>query len=160
MKIFYRKRKGKNNMKLKLFSRIQEFKQGNKTIKKRVYSTLMSLKVVGEEEKGAQKKYVNLKFREGIKTDYLKRGYIEIVDSPEYINYPFKYEIKDVKDDKGNVVLDANGKPKKEYPCVWIRKDDFKYTEVLKNNNQSLFDVTEEQDEEPNETPELPFNED
>ena len=137
---------------------MQEFTQGNKTIKKRVYSTLMNLVVVGEEEKGAQKKYVNLKFREGIDTTKIRRGYIEIIDDSEHINYPYKYQILDLVDDKGKPILDKNGKQKKEYPCVWIRKDDFKYTEVLKNNNQSLFDVTEEQDEQSSDAPELPFN--
>jgi len=146
-------------MKLKLFSRMQEFKRGNKTIKTKVFSTLMNLVVVGEEDKGAQKKYLNLKFRQDIDTSKLNRGYIEIEDTPENINYPYKYQILDLVDDKGKPILDANGKQKKEYPCVWIRKDCFKYTEVLKkNNHQNLFVVDDEPEETPDECPELPFN--
>ena len=146
-------------MKLKLFSRIQEFKRGNKTIKTKVFSTLMNLVVVGEEDKGAQKKYLNLKFRQDIDTSKLVRGYIEIEDNPENINYPYKYEIKDAKDENGNPIKDKDGNIKKEYPCVWIRKDCFKYNEVLqKNNHQNLFVVDDEPEETPEESPELPFN--
>lgn len=140
-------------MKLKLFSRIQEFTQVQKNgkekiVKARVYSTLMNLIVVGEEDKGPQKKYLNLKFRQGIDTSKLIRGYIEIEDNPENINYPFKYEI--TQDEKGN----------KLYPCVWIRKDCFKYTEVLKkNNHQDLF-VVDDEEETSQDAPELPFDDD
>lgn len=138
-------------MKLKLFSRIQEFEQMQKNgktkkVKARVYSTLMNIVVVGEEDKGPQKRYLNLKFRQGIDTSKLIRGYIEIKDDKEFINYPYKYEIK------------TNEDGTKEYPCVWIRKDDFKYTEVLaKNNHQNLF-VVDDEEETPEESPELPFN--
>lgn len=135
-------------MKLKLFSRMQEFKQGKKIVKTRVFSTLMNIIVVGEEDKGAQKKYLNLKFRQGIDTSKLVRGYIEIEDIPENINYPFKYEI--TKDEETG---------KDIYPCVWVRTDKFKYIEVLKkNNHQNLFVVDDEEEETPEESPELPFN--
>ena len=146
-------------MKLKLFSRMQEFKRGSKTVKTKVFSTLMNLVVVGEEDKGAQKKYLNLKFRQDIDTSKLNRGYIEIEDTPENINYPYKYQILDLVDDKGKPILDSKGNQKKEYPCVWIRKDCFKYTEVLKkNNHQNLFVVDDEPEETPEESPELPFD--
>ena len=127
---------------------MQEFKQGKKVVKTRVFSTLMNLIVVGEEDKGAQKKYLNLKFRQGIDTSKLVRGYIEIEDTPENINYPFKYEI--TKDSETG---------KDVYPCVWVRTDNFKYIEVLKkNNHQDLFVVDDEEEETPEETPELPFD--
>ena len=146
-------------MKLKLFSRMQEFKRGSKTVKTKVFSTLMNLVVVGEEDKGAQKKYLNLKFRQDIDTSKLNRGYIEIEDTPENINYPYKYQILDLVDDKGKPILDSKGNQKKEYPCVWIRKDCFKYTEVLKkNNHQNLFVVDDEPEETLEESPELPFD--
>ena len=58
---------------------MQEFKRGNKTIKTKVFSTLMNLVVVGEEDKGAQKKYLNLKFRQDIDTSKLNRGYMMII---------------------------------------------------------------------------------
>lgn len=133
-------------MKLKVFSRMQEFKQGNKTIKTKVFSTLMNLIVVGEEDKGPQKKYLNLKFRQGIDTTKIVRGYIEIEDTQDNINYPYKFEIK----------KDENGKDL--YPCVWVRTSNFKYIEVLKkSNHQNLF-VVDEDEETPEESPELPFN--
>ena len=132
-----------SKIKLMVYSDIKEFNQNGKVVKSRVYFTKLNLIVVGEESKGRQEKFVTLKFRQDINHAHVKRGIIEIEDKPEFINYPYKYEI--TKDPKTN---------KDIYPTVWIRSNDFKYTE-METNRQDMFPLPKVE----NETDTQPYNE-
>lgn len=79
------------------------------------YRTPMNLIVKGEEDKGPQTKYVDLKFRQtadikGVKIgkDYI-RGYL--LCKPENVDAPHIYEIKEESKD---------GVLTKKYPAVWV----------------------------------------
>ena len=122
----------KMELKIRLFKKvvtIEEVKNGKKL--KRSFDTFytkMKLVKSGEEDKGIQEVWVNVKFRKEVDTKNLKSGYL-VVDSKQ-LNAPFKYEIK--KDEDGNNV----------YPEVWVREIK-KFIPIEVNHQQNEF-VTEE----------------
>lgn len=77
------------------------------------FSAKMKLVVKGEESKGLQEKYVEVRFDESVKADKtLKTGTIEVLE--ENINAPYIYEIKEV--------VNESGETKKRYPYIWVSK--------------------------------------
>lgn len=115
-------------IKIEIFSKSQKNSKG---ITYRRFWTYMKLKVAGEEDKGKQKKSITVKFRQGVDTKNIKRGYLYLTD----YNAPFKYEIK--KDENNN----------DKYPELWVRKID-KYEEKLSSHSQNDFITDEEETEE------------
>ena len=72
------------------------------------FRTPMSLVVVGDEEKGKQKKWVTVRFDESINTKELPRRFILTVKVAD-VSFPKKFEV--TKDEE-------TGKDK--YPVVWV----------------------------------------
>lgn len=103
----------------------------------RRFWSYMNIVVKGEESKGKQRKSVNVKFRKEINTYNLKRG---IIDGE--FDAPFIWEIKEETKD---------GKTKKVYPTIWVRKLE-NYTEQLAKHPQSDFILDDEKDEDEEET--------
>ena len=127
-------------IKILVFSKKGKAK-GNKTFFN--YRTSMNLIVKGEEDKGLQKKTVDVKFRQSaeipgkkIGTDYL-RGYLVCEDCK--VDAPTIYAIKEVENDDGDIV--------RKYPAVWISEVK-SFTETEKRATQSAFVLDEPSDEE------------
>lgn len=80
------------------------------------YFTYLNLVVVGEEEKGKQKKSVTVKFIEEVSKNLPKdRFFILTVDTnKDQISCPRKYEVRQIEDKK-------TGEMKDDYPILWVR---------------------------------------
>lgn len=119
---------------IKLFvtSRMVESKKLNRKFP--AYKVKMKIVVAGEEKKGRQVKWIDLKFKdEGDnvrKSAEVKRGYIWC--KPEEVDTPKKLVIK--HDEKTN---------KDKYPCVWIHSYE-KYEPVLVRASQDEFACEED----------------
>lgn len=112
----------KRTIKLNIIKRLVEKKDG-KTFPK--FLTKMNLVVKGEEEKGTQGKWVQVKFnQENIKVSSLSSGTIEVEISK--LNAPFKYEVK--KDENGKDI----------FPYVYIQEI-VNFEKYTKEVNQDMF---------------------
>lgn len=107
------------------------------------YRTSMNIVVKGEEDKGLQKKTVDVKFRQTanipgktIGKDYL-RGYLVCEDSK--VDAPIVWAIKEVVNEDGETV--------RKYPAVWISEVKG-YTEAEKRAAQSAFVLEDEPSDE------------
>lgn len=95
------------------------------------YFTKVKMVKKGEEDKGRQEVWLNVKFRNNVATSNLRSGTL-VVDASQ-INMPFTYEI--VKDEKGKDV----------YPTLWVRGYiDFIPKGKQANYTQDMFVVDEE----------------
>lgn len=86
-------------------SKMRKTADGKK--KFRSYRTPMSLIVVGEEEKGKQRKEITVKFVSDVDTKNITNG--KLTCYVKDLNFPRRYEVTE------------NEKGEKEYPVVWIR---------------------------------------
>lgn len=129
--------KQENLLKIMVYKRNRTTKDGKRKFYS--YRTEMNLPFKNEESKGLQHCYLDLKFGKEITADRLKdfksRGYITC--KQEDVSAPFIYEIKEVEKD---------GKPKKEYPCVWIHGFE-SYTESVRRQTQNAFATDEAETE-------------
>lgn len=107
------------------------------------YRTSMNLIVKGEEDKGLQKKTVDVKFRQTAKIegknlgrDYL-RGYLICEDTK--VDAPAIYSIKESENDDGDIV--------RKYPAVWISEVKG-FTEAERRATQSAFVLDDEPSDE------------
>ena len=107
------------------------------------YRTSMKIVVKGEEDKGLQKKTVDVKFRQTasipgktIGKDYL-RGYLVCEDTK--VDAPSFWAIKEVENEDGDIV--------RKYPAVWISEVKG-YTEAEKRATQSAFVLEDEPSDE------------
>lgn len=113
---------------------IEEVKNGKKL--KRSFDTFytkMNIIVAGEEDKGKQLKWVNVRFRKEVDTKDLKGGYLYL-DNKD-LNAPFKYEIKVTEDGT-------------EFPTIWVRGyNRFEPIEVVHSQNEFVSDEDETTEE-------------
>ena len=112
------------------------------------YCTSMKLLVKGEEDKGLQKRTVDVKFRQTVKIDgkNLGKDYLRGVLTCEStkVDAPTIYQIKEVVDaDTGDII-------ERKYPAVWV-SDVISYEETAKEAKQSAF-VLEDDEPEAEET--------
>lgn len=125
-----------NLIKILIMKRTITTKEGRKF---NHFFTIMSL----AEGKGKeiQERFVDVKFAQTCDVSKFGRKNYIYVTEDDYIA-PWYYQIKDKKDKNGNVIRDANGNHKKEYPHVWIKG--FDHFEVCApTQNRNAF-VTEE----------------
>jgi hypothetical protein len=110
------------------------------------YRTSMKLIVKGEEDKGLQKRTVDVKFRQSAKIDgkNLGKDYLRGILTCEStkVDAPTIYAIKETTNDDGDVVL--------KYPAVWV-SEVISYEETAKEAKQSAF-VLEDDEPEAEET--------
>lgn len=111
------------------------------------YRTSMKLIVKGEEDKGLQKRTVDVKFRQTAKIDgkNLGKDYLRGVLTCEStkVDAPTIYAIKEVVNaDTGDI--------ERKYPAVWV-SDVISYEETAKEAKQSAF-VLEDDEPEAEET--------
>lgn len=129
-------------MKFFIYSKNKKSKDGRSF---RSYWTYMYLLVKGQEEKGKQRKSVNVSFLQGVNHSSITRGIVE-----GDFDAPFIYEIK--KDEK-------TGKDK--YPTLWVKRVD-SFEEKTAKHQQSDFILEDEGETEEAEInaaddPKLPF---
>lgn len=97
------------------------------------YFTKCRLVKKGEEDKGKQEVWLNVKFRNNVATSNLKNG--TLIVEPKHINMPYVYEI--TKDEKGKDV----------YPTLWVRGYNKFIPNVVKYS-QDIFVVDDEEETE------------
>lgn len=107
-------------IKIQLLSKDVKSKDG--TRKFRTFFTPVNIVVKGEEDKGAQKKYLTVKFKDGVEHSNLKRGILTCKDEDIWI--PYVYEITENQETG-----------KKEFPTVWVRG--YEDYQVTKSNRQN-----------------------
>ena len=111
------------------------------------YRTSMKLLVKGEEDKGLQKRTVDVKFRQTAKIDgkNLGKDYLRGVLTCEStkVDAPTIYAIKEVVDENTNDIV-------RKYPAVWV-SEVISYEETAKEAKQSAF-VLEDDEPEAEET--------
>lgn len=117
-----------NEVKLLLKSKQKQTKDGRKF---RAFFTTAMIVVKGEEEKGKQRKTLNVKFDKSVETKNYVRGII-VCDEKD-IDIPFKYQI-----------IQKNGKD--SYPSVYVRK--VKSYEEVKAKSTATFLLEEDETEE------------
>lgn len=111
-------------MKVFIYCTEKKTKEGRKF---RSYWAYMYLKVKGEEEKGKQRKSVNVSFHQGVDNSKITRGVLEgDFDLPE------RYEVKKDKDGKD------------KYPAIWVNSVK-SFTEVPRKRNQNAADLIAEE---------------
>ena len=127
------------NIKLVVYVRVRKNKKG-KTFPS--YSTKMNIIVKGEEEKGAQEKYVDLKFGKDVDRKIIDslKGKNYITCNAEDVSAPFVYEVSEETNEDGVLV--------KKYPVVWVNGVLEAKVAPKKHPTQSAFVTDEEETEE------------
>lgn len=124
-------------IKILLFVRHRTTKNGRKFDS---YRTKMRLETYEDgKSQGVKDVYVDVKFVNDLKDklkDFRSRGYLTI--NLEDIDAPFRYEVKNVKDEE-------TGVEKKTYPVVWIRNF-VSYEPAVRKQTQSAFVLEEEEE--------------
>ena len=124
-------------IKILLFVRHRTTKNGRKFDS---YRTKKRLETYEDgKSQGVKDVYVDVKFVNELKDklkEFRSRGYLTI--NLEDIDAPFRYEVKNVKDEE-------TGVEKKTYPVVWIRNF-VSYVPAVRKQTQSAFVLEEEEE--------------